>query len=92
MSAAQMVECDAGTVYAEGMRNGLRTAISMCARSGHPVPRSLRKELTAWTAHAIHREWLVGQGRAVEVAESAVVMAQIHVVLGQIGRGWVDGN
>jgi len=80
-----IVEVDAGTVYAEGMRNGLKTAMNLVARSGQQVPPSLRREHVAWTAHAIHREWLAEQGRPVLLEQSDEALSFIHAVLRQTG-------
>ena len=80
-----VVQVDAGVVYAEGMRNGLRTAINLFARSGGEVPPVLRAELTAWTARVFHREWLADQGRPVEFVQSEQAMSFIHLALQRIG-------
>jgi hypothetical protein len=76
-----VVNADAGMVYAEGMRNGIRCAIHFLAASGTKVPFSLRRELTKWDAHAIHREWLAAQGRPVRFAQSQQSFAFIHAAL-----------
>jgi hypothetical protein len=82
-----VIEIDAGTVYAEGMRNGIRTAISLLAKAGENVPLSLRRELTKWDAHAIHREWLAQQGRPVTFQECEQCRAFIHLALQRVGLG-----
>jgi len=79
------VEADAGMVYAEGMRNGIRTAISMICKAGGEVPLSLRRELTKWDAHSIHREWLAQQGRPVPFAQSEQSYSFIHLALQRVG-------
>jgi|GEM_PF-4494134 len=79
------VEADAGMVYAEGMRNGLRTAISLLAKSGQEVPQPLRRELTKWDAHSIHREWLAAQGRPVSFQQSQQSYSFIHLALQRVG-------
>lgn len=76
---------DAGTVYAEGMRNGIRTAISMLAKASQPVPFALRRELTKWDANTIHYEWLAQQGRPVTYQQSEQTLALIHIVLQRAG-------
>lgn len=87
------VEVDAGMVYAEGMRNGIRTAISLIAKAGLDVPPSLRRELVKWDAHSIHREWLVTQGRPVSFAQSEQSYSFIHLALQRVGLEFphVDG-
>ena len=75
-------------VYAEGMRNGIRTAISLLARSGVAVPRSLRAELTKWDASSIHYEWMSEHATAVPllaVADIERSRAFIHYALQSVG-------
>lgn len=81
----ERVEADAGMVYAEGMRNGIRTAISLMAKAGIEVPRALRAELTKWDAHSIHREWLVQQGGPVPFKQSEESFSFIHLALNAAG-------
>jgi hypothetical protein len=83
--ASTTVEADAGMVYAEGMRNGIRTAISLLCKAGLEVPRPLRAELTKWDAHSIHREWLAQQGRPVPFAQSEQSYSFIHLALQSVG-------
>lgn len=80
-----MVQADAGMVYAEGMRNGIRTAISMMAKAGVDVPLSLRRELTKWDAHAAHREWRAQHGMPIPFAQSEQSYSFIHLVLQRAG-------
>lgn len=92
-SASTDVIVDAGTVYAEGFHAGLKEALRLLLRtSGATVPLSLRRKITEWEAHMIHREWLVGEGRPVTVEQSAEALARINLVLHASGlRSHSDG-
>ena len=82
------VETDAATVYSEGMRNGIRTAISLLTRSGVSVPRPLRAELTKWDAASIHYEWMSQNATAVPllaVADIERSRSFIHLALQSVG-------
>lgn len=83
---ATTVIVDAGMVYAEGVHAGLRMAVQMLARSsGCEVPLGLRRKVTEWECHVIHREWLAQQGRPVPYERSAQALAFIHAVLNAAG-------
>jgi len=84
--ASTDVIVDAGTVYAEGFHAGLKEALRMLLRTkGATVPLSLRRRLTEWEAHVIHRQWLAERGRPVPFEESAEALARIHLVLQAAG-------
>lgn len=81
-----VIIADAGTVYAEGFHAGLKEALRTLLRtSGATVPLSLRRKVTEWEAHVIHREWLADQGRPVAHETSAEALARIHLVLQAAG-------
>jgi hypothetical protein len=82
------VVVDAGMVYAEGFHAGLKEALRILLRtSGAAVPIALRRKVTEWEAHMIHREWLAGQGRPLPLERSAEALALIHAVLQAAGLG-----
>lgn len=84
--ASTVVMVDAATVYAEGMQDGLKEALRLLLRSsGAAVPLSLRRKITEWECHVIHREWLAEQGRPVAHETSAEALALINVVLHAAG-------
>lgn len=81
-----VVIVDASQVHAEGVRDGLKTAINILARSsGAVVPLALRRKLTEWEANAIHYEWLAQRGRPLTYVQSEEARALIHLVLQRAG-------
>lgn len=81
-----VIEVDAATVYAEGFHAGLKEALRTLLRSsGATVPIALRRKVTEWEANVIHRHWQAENDRAIDHAQSAEVLARIHLVLQAAG-------
>lgn len=79
------VEVDAGTVYAQGVRSGLLTAISMLARYGLCPPAALRAELKKADATVVFNEWRASQGQPVPVVLAEETYSFIALALERAG-------
>jgi hypothetical protein len=73
---------DAAQVHAEGVLCGLKTALTLLARTqGAVVSVSLRKTLREWECNAIHYEWRAQQQRPVTFERDRQVRSLIAATL-----------